>query len=61
MHLQLEPRPTRQLTVKTDGALIDQIDEAAARFNVTRSHLTRSLLRSGLQQLRKQKQLEGAR
>ena len=51
MPLQLEPRPTRQLVLKTDPGLLAAVDRIASEYRTTRSGLVRAFIRQGIQAL----------
>ena len=48
MQLLLEPRPTRQLNLKADEQLVNDVDAVAERLGTSRSAIARALIRHGL-------------
>jgi metal-responsive CopG/Arc/MetJ family transcriptional regulator len=48
VQLLLEPRPTRQLNLKADQQLVDDVDAVAERLGASRSAIARALIRSAL-------------
>ena len=51
VQLQLEPRPTRQLVLKTDPGMLAAVDRIASEYRTTRSGLVRAFIRQGIQAL----------
>jgi predicted transcriptional regulator len=54
VQLQLEPRPTRQLNLKADPALVEAVDRIAGQYGVSRSAIARAFIRQGLNQLQQE-------
>ena len=48
MQLLLEPRATRQLSLKADEQLVNDVDAVAERLGTSRSAIARALIRSAL-------------
>jgi metal-responsive CopG/Arc/MetJ family transcriptional regulator len=48
VQLLLEPRPTRQLNLKADEQLVNDVDAVAERLGTSRSAIARALIRHAL-------------
>ena len=53
MQLNVEPRPTRQMNMKADEQLLQDVERLACQLGASRSQIARALIRNGIAALEK--------